>query len=112
MPLAATRILITGGTGFVGSHVVEELERVGCRNLFIPRSKEYDLTHPEAVARLYGDARPQLVIHLAATVGGIGANRENPGRFFYENLMMGAQIMEQARLRGRDPMKISRVPLI
>ncbi len=73
MPLAATRILITGGAGFVGSHVVEELERVGCRNLFIPRSKEYDLTHPEAVTRLYDDARPQLVIHLVATVGGIGA---------------------------------------
>jgi len=79
---------------------VEELRRQGCSEVFVPRSVQYDLTKPAAVKKLYDDARPQVVIHLAAVVGGIGANRENPGRFFYENLMMGVELMEQARTRG------------
>jgi GDP-L-fucose synthase len=74
--------------------------RLNCREVFVPRSKDYDLKRPQAVARLYEDARPQVVIHLAATVGGIGANRTNPGRFFYENLLMGIELMERARLSG------------
>ncbi len=78
-----------GGAGFLGSHVVEELRRNDCRNVFVPRSKDYDLRHPAAAARLYDDVRPEVIIHLAAVAGGIGANRENPGRFFYDNLMMG-----------------------
>ena len=100
MRLSDKRIAVTGGAGFLGSHVVEDLQRRGCRDVFVPRSAEYDLTKPAAVAQLYADARPQLVVHLAAVVGGIGANRANPGRFFYENLMMGVELMEQARQRG------------
>jgi GDP-L-fucose synthase len=100
MELAAKRITVTGGAGFLGGHVVEGLRSRGCREIFVPRSAEYDLTRPEAVSRLFADARPQVVIHLAALVGGIGANRENPGRFFYANLVMGAHLMEQARLSG------------
>jgi GDP-L-fucose synthase len=96
------RIVVTGGTGFLGCHVVEELGRAGSRNVFVPRSREYDLRKPEAVARMYRDFRPEVVIHLAAKVGGIGANRENPGSFFYENLVMGIELMEQARLHGVD----------
>jgi GDP-L-fucose synthase len=98
--LAAKRVTVTGGAGFLGSHVVAELRRAGCRDVFVPRSREYDLRRPDAVARLYVDARPEVVIHLAAVVGGIGANRENPGRFFYDNLTMGVELMEQARVRG------------
>ncbi|MDO9465009.1 MAG: GDP-L-fucose synthase [bacterium] len=90
-------ILITGGTGFLGSFVVEKLKKKGYRNIFIPRSKNYNLVQMEAVKRLYKDSTPDIVIHLAAKVGGIGVNRENPGRFFYDNLMMGIQMMEQGR---------------
>jgi GDP-L-fucose synthase len=100
MTLADKRIVITGGAGFLGRHVIEELRRSNCSNLFVPRSSEYDLRKPEQVRRLYQDARPALVIHLAAVVGGIGANRENPGRFFYENLIMGVELIEQARFFG------------
>ncbi len=100
--LADKRILVTGGAGFLGSHVLEELERSGCRKIFAPRFFEYDLTNAETIKSLYHDIRPQVVIHLAAVVGGIGANRENPGRFFYENLIMGVELMEQARLNGVD----------
>ncbi|MGD0948156.1 MAG: GDP-L-fucose synthase [Candidatus Binatia bacterium] len=99
MNLATKRLLVTGGGGFLGRHVVDELRRAGCRDVFVPRSRDYDLTRPDAVARVYDDARPDVVIHLAAVVGGIGANRENPGRFFYENLVMGTELMEQARRR-------------
>ena len=94
------RFVVTGGAGFLGSHVTRRLRERGASHLFVPRSGEYNLTREEAVVRLYREARPEVVIHLAAVVGGIGANRENPGRFFYENLMMGAQLMEQARIFG------------
>src|SRR5271156_1894354 len=100
MTLADKSIVITGGAGFLGRQVIEEVRRSKCSNLFAPRSSEYDLRKPEQVRRLYQDARPALVIHLAAVVGGIGANRENPGRFFYENLIMGVELIEQARFFG------------
>ncbi|NLE64485.1 MAG: GDP-L-fucose synthase [Elusimicrobia bacterium] len=95
-----TRVVVTGGAGFLGRAVVRELERRGCRDIFIPRSKEYDLREKDAIIRMLKDGRPDLMIHLAAVVGGIGANRENPGKFFYENIMMGVQLIEQARLFG------------
>jgi len=94
------RVLVTGGAGFLGSFVVEKLHARGCQEIVVPRSKEYDLVSMEAVKRLYQDARPSIVIHLAAVVGGIGANMANPGRFFFENLMMGVQMMEVGRLVG------------
>jgi GDP-L-fucose synthase len=94
------RIVVTGGAGFLGSHLVEQLRTMRCRDIFVPRSGQYDLRTPEAVARLYRDARPEVIIHLAAVVGGIGANRENPGSFFYDNLLMGVELMEQARRQG------------
>jgi GDP-L-fucose synthase len=92
------RVVVTGGAGFLGSFVVENLRARGCEKIFVPRRKDYDLTKSEYVRRLYQDTKPDLVIHLAAVVGGIGANRANPGRYFYENLMMGAHLMEEARL--------------
>jgi GDP-L-fucose synthase len=98
--LAGKRVTVTGGAGFLGSHVVAELRKAGCGEIFVPRSRDYDLRRADAVARMYADARPEIVIHLAAAVGGIGANRENPGRFFYDNLTMGVELMEQARQRG------------
>lgn len=94
------RVLVTGGAGFLGSFVVGKLRDLNCKDTFVPRSKDYDLVDIDAVKKLYKDARPDIVIHLAARVGGIGANRANPGRFFYENLMMGVQMMEQARISG------------
>lgn len=100
--IAGKRITVTGGSGFLGTHVVRELRDAGCRDIFIPGSRDYNLVDNEAVKRLYRDSKPDIVIHLAAVVGGIGANRENPGRFFYENLMMGTQMMEQGRLFGLE----------
>ena len=91
------RVVVTGGAGFLGSFVVEKLRERGCREVFVPRSRDYDLREKEAVVRLYEETRPDLVIHLAAVVGGIGANRAHPGSFFYDNLIMGAQLMEYAR---------------
>lgn len=98
--LADKRITVTGGAGFLGRYVVEKLKTRGCRSIFVPRSRDYNLVDSAAVKRLYRDAKPDVVIHLAAVVGGIGANSENPGRFFYDNLMMGVQMMEQGRLSG------------
>lgn len=96
-PLAGKRICVTGGGGFLGSFVVEELERKGYRNIFVPRRRDYDLTTTDGIERLFADARPEVLFHLAAVVGGIGANRQNPGRFFYDNAIMGIQLIEYAR---------------
>ncbi len=90
---------VTGGGGFLGSHVVHRLREQGCRP-FVPRSRDYDLRSGDGVRRFFDDARPEVVIHLAGVVGGIGANRANPGRFFYDNLLMGIRLIEEARLRG------------
>lgn len=94
------RICVTGGAGFLGSFVVEELERRGASDIFVPRRRDYDLTTHDGVTRCLDDSQPDIVLHLAAEVGGIGANRMHPGRFFYANAMMGYQLIEQARLRG------------
>ena len=94
------RVVVTGGAGFLGSFVVEQLRTKGCRQIIVPRSRDYDLVEMEAVRRLYADTTPDVLIHLAARVGGIGANQANPGRFFYENLMMGSQLIEIGRQRG------------
>jgi len=97
---AQRRVLVTGGAGFLGRVVVERLRAAGCRDVFVPRSADYDLVEMPAVERLLADARPDLVVHLAARVGGIGANRQNPGRFFYDNLMMGVQLLDASRRAG------------
>ncbi len=94
------RVLVTGGGGFVGSHVIEKLRQRGCKNVFAPRSREFDLRETEAITQLYKQTHPDLVIHLAGVVGGIGANRNYPGRFFYENAIMGIQMLEYARRFG------------
>jgi GDP-L-fucose synthase len=94
-----TDVLVTGGAGFLGSHLVERLEADG-HNVFVPRSSDYDLVHEDDVRRLFADARPELVYHVAAVAGGIGANRAEPGRFWYANLLMGAHVLEQSRLAG------------
>ena len=93
------RVLVTGGAGFLGSHLVERFRAEGL-DPFVPRRSDYDLTVATDVERLFADARPELVIHLAAEVGGIGANRANPGRYWYANLMMGAHVLEQSRVHG------------
>ena len=94
------RVLVTGGAGFLGSFVVDKLRARGCQTIIVPRSSEYDLRDRDAIVRLYETARPDLVLHLAAVVGGIGANQENPGRFFYDNAIMGIQLIEIARQMG------------
>jgi GDP-L-fucose synthase len=96
------RVVVTGGSGFLGSSVVDKLRARGYQNIIVPRSKNYDLRDQKAIIQLYEDAQPQVVIHLAAVVGGIGANRANPGRFFYDNAVMGIQLMEYARQFGVD----------
>jgi GDP-L-fucose synthase len=93
------RVMVTGGAGFLGSHLEEHLAALQSPEVMVPHYPRYDLTHPEAVADAFEDARPDLVLHLAARVGGIGANRENPGSFFFENLMMGALVIDEARRR-------------
>ncbi|MBU2102825.1 MAG: GDP-L-fucose synthase [Candidatus Omnitrophica bacterium] len=96
------RVVVTGGFGFVGSFVIEKLRERGCCHIFIPRSTDYDLVENEACRQLYQETKPDIIIHLAARVGGIGANIKNPGKFFYENLMMGIQMMEQGRQYGLE----------
>jgi GDP-L-fucose synthase len=98
--LQGKRVAVTGGGGFLGSVVVAKLRARGCEDVYVVRKRDYDLVRGADVERLYADARPEVVIHLAAVVGGIGANRENPGRYFYENIMMGVQLIEAARLSG------------
>jgi GDP-L-fucose synthase len=97
---SARRVMVTGGAGFFGSFVADRLRAEGAKEVFIPRSRDYDLVDLAAVRRAYGDGSPDIVIHLAAVVGGIGANQRHPGKFFYENLMMGAQLMEEGRRHG------------
>jgi GDP-L-fucose synthase len=94
------RVVVTGGHGFLGSFVVEKIRSSGCTNIILPRSREYDLREKTEALRLYKDARPDIFIHLAAVVGGIGANRQNPGRFFYDNAAMGLNVIEAARIAG------------
>lgn len=100
MELRGTRVLVTGGSGFLGRRVVAALRDRGCAEVFAPRSKEFDLREKSQVIGCYEATRPDVVVHLAAIVGGIGANRAHPGRFFYENLVMGVETLEQARRFG------------
>ena len=96
------RVMVTGGGGFLGKAVVARLEASGARDIFVPRSRDYDLRTADGIRSALADGRPDVIIHLAAVVGGIGANRENPGRFFYENAIMGVELMERARLANVD----------
>lgn len=98
--LADKRIVVTGGAGFLGSFVIERLKEAGCKNIFVTRFEEYDLRDKDSILKLFRDARPEVIIHLAAVVGGIGANMANPGSYFYENAIMGVQLMEYARVFG------------
>jgi GDP-L-fucose synthase len=107
MQLASKRIVVTGGAGFLGKHLIADLENRGCTDVFVPRKRDYDLTEQSAVERLYEDARPDLVFHLAAQVGGIGANQHNPGRFFYDNLQMGVHLIEVGRRVGVEKLVIA-----
>jgi GDP-L-fucose synthase len=100
MDLRAKKIIVTGGAGFLGQHVVARLRRAGCEQIFVPRSAHFDLTQEGDIHRLFKHFRPHVVLHLAAVVGGIGANRANPGTFLYKNLIMGAQLIECARQIG------------
>jgi GDP-L-fucose synthase len=99
---AGRKVVITGGAGFLGSHVVKKVQERGCRTVTAPRSQDFDLRKEESIIRLFKNTLPDLVIHLAAVVGGIGANRAHPGKFFYDNAIMGLHLMEQARLFGVD----------
>ncbi|MDD3296700.1 MAG: GDP-L-fucose synthase [Candidatus Omnitrophica bacterium] len=90
------KVLVTGGAGFLGSYVIKSLKVRDCKDIFVPKIEKYDLVKMNAVKRVYQDTKPDIVIHLAAVVGGIGANKENPGKFFYDNIMMGIQLMHEA----------------
>lgn len=94
------RVVVTGGAGFLGSYVTEGLRKRGCKNILVPKIEDYDLVNINDIVRMYDDMEPDIVIHLAAVVGGIGANREHPGEFFYKNLMMGVQLIEKGRKRN------------
>jgi GDP-L-fucose synthase len=94
------RVMVTGGAGFLGASVLQKLEQRGCRNVFVPRSKDYDLRHLEDIQRVLANAAPDIIIHLAARVGGIGANRAHPAEYFYDNLMMSVQLLHEAWRTG------------
>ncbi len=94
------RVLVTGGNGFLGQSVVAQLQKAGCSEILTPRKKDYDLREIEQIRSLFRDLRPDIIIHAAAVVGGIGANMEHPGNFFYDNLIMGVQLIEEARLNN------------
>ena len=98
-------ITVTGGAGFLGTHLCRNLQQRGA-NIFVPKSEDYDLREKSAILRMLHDSKPEIIIHLAAVVGGIGANREHPGRFFYDNTVMGIQIIEEARRFGVGKMVI------
>jgi GDP-L-fucose synthase len=98
--LDGRRVMVTGGGGFLGRRVVDRLGRTGVADIVVPRSRDYDLRERAGIDQAIADGRPDVIIHLAAVVGGIGANRENPGRFFYDNAIMGIQLMEASRLAG------------
>ena len=100
------RIVVTGGSGFLGSHLVRRLELMGCHDIFVPHHCDYDLTRADAVERLFVEHRPEVLIHMAAVVGGIGANRANPARFFYENAIMGIQLIEAARRHALEKLVV------
>jgi len=94
------RVVVTGGAGFLGGYVIKGLQKRGCKNIGMPKIEDYDLVNLKDITKMYDDMKPDIVIHLAAVVGGIGANREHPGEFFYKNLMMGVQLIEQGRIRN------------
>jgi GDP-L-fucose synthase len=94
------RVCVTGGAGFLGSHLIENLQRRGAKDIFVPKIEDYDLVQQKDILRMLDDSHPDVIIHLAAHVGGIGANREHPAEFFYDNLMMGVQLMHEAYKRG------------
>ncbi|MBM3707417.1 MAG: GDP-L-fucose synthase [Actinobacteria bacterium] len=100
MDLKNKKIIVTGGAGFLGKYVVKKLNERGCEYIFIPEIEDYDLRELDTIKRMYWNAKADIVIHLAATVGGIGANLDSPGSFFYDNLIMGIQLIEQARLNN------------
>src|SRR5262245_61371301 len=100
MNLAGARVMVTGGSGFLGQRVISEILDVGAAEVIAPRSAEYDLRDAGSIERVLADAHPGVVVHLAAVVGGIGANQAHPGRFFYENAVMGIELMERARRAG------------
>jgi GDP-L-fucose synthase len=104
MNLEHKRVVVTGGAGFLGSHLVARLREKGCAEIFVPRSADYDLVDRDAVRKLYRETRPDVVFHLAARVGGIGANEKNPGKYFYDNLQMGVHVIEESR--GRSIQKL------
>jgi len=97
---ADKRVVVTGGAGFLGGFIVDGLGKRGCKHILVPKIEDYDLVDIKDIVRMYDEMAPDIVIHLAAVVGGIGANREHPGEFFYKNLMMGVQLIEQGRLRN------------
>jgi len=107
LDLSEKRIVVTGGAGFLGSFVVEELQRRGCRHVMVPRRRDFDLTTTAGIEAMFTAFRPEVIFHLAAVVGGIGANSSNPGSFFYQNAVMGIQLIEAARIHGVEKLIVA-----